>query len=95
MLHEEFPPQGVQADRGVRNGHDAYKMLDAIATGAQAGDVVLIDSFRPIRTVPGFCDRAQKSRTSQPVAPCRCLFEPQLAKGSMDFSVTTCGAGGE
>ena len=45
MLHEELPPLGVEADRGVQNGHDGYKMLDAIATGAQAGDVVLIDPF--------------------------------------------------
>ena len=45
MLHEELPPQGAEADRGVQNGHDGYKMLDAIATGTQAGDVVLIDPF--------------------------------------------------
>ena len=45
MLHEEFPSQGAEADRGAQNGHDGYKMLDEIATSAQAGDVLLIDPF--------------------------------------------------
>ena len=45
MLHEEFPPQSAEADRGVQNGHDGYKLLDTIATGVQAGDIVLIDPF--------------------------------------------------
>ena len=45
MLDEVFSSRGAEGDHDAADGYDGYVTLDAIAAGAQAGDLVLIDPF--------------------------------------------------